>query len=893
MMRRERVQAMLLAILLDGIDPVAAQAPEPQANDPIRVEVTGSRIARVDAETALPIQTITRDEIDRAGWTTASEIMAHVSASFNGMTPAMSIGNGGSPGLSSANLRGIGDGNTLVLLNGRRLSNYAFLSGAPNIDVIPVSVIDRVEILKDGASSIYGTDAIAGVVNFITRKDYRGVDVTGFADLTEHRGGNAYQASLAAGWGDLAKDRFNVFASLDWHREESIAARDRAYAASGNRPGEGFDIRDIHSIPANLDGGFIDGTVHWLNPAFAAGCAPPLSLPATEFRFGEGEMCLTGPGLGEDIAPTTERWTGFGRATWQFAAGHEVFAEYLYSRTQMTLRTRPTPASEFTTIDGAPLLYPEDGPYYPAEYAAAHGLSGPLEVFYRTIPLGPRTEIVTTDAERLTIGAQGTVGSWSYGAGFSHSENRADDEYVSGFVQASRLLPAMATGLINPFGASTQSGLDLLASTQFEGAVRSARAVVEQFDAQLSRDWIRLPGGNLAIAFGGEWRRESLDDRPAPILDTGDVIGAPFEISPQSATRSVGAVSAETSIPFAKGWELLGSVRYDHYSDFGGTTNPKLAVRWQPSASWLVRGSWGTGFRAPTLTDLYEPPFAASAFGLEDPVRCPVTQTPDDCGVGGFTTIYGGNPALSPETSTQVTAGFVWEPVAGFSIGADAWRIAKHNVIGALPPDVIVDNYDAYAAGRVLRGPPDPAYPGLPGPIQRIVGISENLGELTTAGVDIALRARLLSTAVGQLALSLDGTYVHSYTIRLPGVDADERAGRYALSSDAWLAVPRWRHYAQLAWQRGTWGATLAQTFQAGATDRGPNADGNPRRVGSYSLWDLQGTWTWQHRATLALGVRNLFDTDPPFSNASFGFDPAYAQTRGRSYDARLSYAFR
>ena len=174
---------------------VFAQAPaDARPGEPMRIEVTGSRIrARSTRETALPVQTITREEILRGGWTTASEILAHVSANFNGMNAALSIGQGANPGMSSANLRGIGDGNTLVLLNGRRLSNYAFLSGAPNIDAIPIAAIDRVEILKDGASSVYGTDAIAGVVNFITRKDYRGVEATAFADITERRGGNVYQ----------------------------------------------------------------------------------------------------------------------------------------------------------------------------------------------------------------------------------------------------------------------------------------------------------------------------------------------------------------------------------------------------------------------------------------------------------------------------------------------------------------------------------------------------------------------------------------------------------------------------------------------------------------------------------------------------------------------------
>ncbi len=787
--------------------------------------------------------------------------------------PPASIGTAGNPGMSSANLRGIGDGNTLVLLNGRRLSNYAFLSGAPNIDAIPMAAIERVEILKDGASSIYGTDAIAGVVNFITRRDYRGVEVTGLADVTQHGGGNVYRASLAAGWGDLAKDRVNAFATFDWRKEDAIAAKDRGYAATGYRPEEGLDNRNLQTIPANI----VSGPGQWLNPAFPTGCAPPVSIPGTRLSWGgSGELCLFDPASVTDIAPETERWTAFGRATWQVASQQEIYAEYLYARTRMTLAFTPTPASEFATIDFTPVLYPADGPYYPTEYAAANGITGPLNLYYRTLQLGPRTNVVTTTAQRLVLGAQGTIGPWNYGTSYNRSENRAEDDYTKGYVLTSLLVPAMATGIINPFGDSTQAGIDLLASTQFKGVVRTAKGTVDQVDAQLSRDGPALPGGTLAIAFGAEWRREKLDDRPAPILDTGDIMGAPFEISPQSASRNVTAVFGEASVPFAKGWELLASVRHDDYSDFGGTTNPKLALRWQPAKALLLRASWGEGFRAPTLPDLYSQQFTASTAGLSDPVRCPVTQSPADCEYADFPVVYGGNPDLQPETSRQATAGVVWEPLAGVSIGAELWRIEKENAIYALDPGFVMDNYDVYGNTNVLRGPVDPAYPGLPGPIQAILAYNQNVGDVTTSGVDVSLRGSTPTTRYGRFTFSLDGTYVHEFTASLPGLDPQRGAGRYG----PFGAVPRWRHYAQLAWQLGAWSATLANMFQSGVTDAGPDGQGDSRRVGNYSLWDLQAAWNGGGAAKIAVGVRNLLDQ-------------AYAQTRGRSFYASLSYGFR
>jgi outer membrane receptor protein involved in Fe transport len=216
-------KALSIAIALAYAGPGAfAQTAEPPVFPDMRIEVTGSRIARTDSETALPVQVISRDEILRGNFNTASELMAHISANVNGMNSQLSIGTSGNPGMASANLRGLGDGNTLVLLNGRRLSNYAFLSATVDLNSIPLAAIERVEILKDGASSIYGTDAIAGVINFITRKDFSGVEVSGQAGVTQHGGGDHYQATVTAGWGDLTKDRFNAFVTVDWQKGHAI-----------------------------------------------------------------------------------------------------------------------------------------------------------------------------------------------------------------------------------------------------------------------------------------------------------------------------------------------------------------------------------------------------------------------------------------------------------------------------------------------------------------------------------------------------------------------------------------------------------------------------------------------------------------------------------------------
>ena len=306
----------------------------------MRIEVTGSRIARIDGETALPVQVIRRDEIERGNWTTAAELMAHVSANFNGTNNALNIGNPFTPGLSSANLRGLGNGNTLVLLNGRRIANYAIAAATVDLTTIPLAAIERVEILKDGASSIYGTDAIAGVVNFITRKNFAGAEVTGQAGVTEQGGGNHSQATVTVGWGDLTKDRFNAFVTVDWQKDTALAASERPFAASGYRPDDGFVSLQRATFPANVRRP--NGSLR--NPSFADGCLPPLSIPYTT-------SCAYDYANGYDLLPEQQQWNVIGRATWEWTPGQQVFAEYVYSRNELDARSAPSPAARPQTID--------------------------------------------------------------------------------------------------------------------------------------------------------------------------------------------------------------------------------------------------------------------------------------------------------------------------------------------------------------------------------------------------------------------------------------------------------------------------------------------------------------------------------------------------------------
>jgi iron complex outermembrane receptor protein len=873
-----------------------AQDSEPQ-RDVLHIEVTGSNIRSPDSETPLPVQVITREDIQRGGWATVAELMSKLSANLRSFNDQMSIGTQltlSRPGQSTVNLRGIGDGSTLVLIDGRRAANYAFDGGAVDVNSIPMSAIDRVEILKDGASAIYGADAIAGVVNFILRRDFTGAETSAYGTATGHGGGNQYQATATAGYGDPGKDRFNVFATFNYEKDEGLSAASRDFTRTGYRPDIGLFDFNFFSFPAN-----VVGPAGLVNPAVASGCAPPRS-----FAIASGPdtiACGYDPQSLADISPPVERFNALGRATFQLTRDVSLFADLAYSHNRLALTLPPTAVSQAATF-GVPVRYPEFGPFYPSAWAAANGVSGDLDLFLRTEALGNRLDIIDSDAVRAVAGADGVFAGWDYSTAVIFSSNTQTDDLARGYVSQQRLLQALATGLVNPFGPSGPEGNALLESSLVSGNYHTATGTTWLVDAKASRSLVHLTGGALALAVGAEARKEQLDNDFSALASSGDVLDI-GQVASISGSRKAQAVYAEASVPFAKGWESQIAVRYDHYSDFGGTTNPKLALRWQPLSQIVFRSSWGTGFRAPTIYDLYVPlqqQGPGTPPELPDPVRCPVTHDPRDCGMG-FTSFEGGNPHLEPETSEQFNAGAVWEPSPGSSLSIDYWKINKSNAIQPLTPELLFDNFARWAPTSVVRGLVDPAFPNLPGPIVAVLLRNENLGDLRTAGFDVDLKWRGRATSLGRLSFDLNGTYVTEYKLDFGTGQFSSGLGNNTVTGGP---VPRWRHYASVTWSNGPWSATLAQTFQSGygecnqlTLDPDTGACNGTRRVGTYEVWDVQGQYTGFKNTTVAVGIRNLFDRNPPFTQAGSGFsggyDPVYADPRGVTCYARLTFSFK
>src|SRR5574337_253712 len=875
-----RPQPLALALLATG-----ALAQEPVQVE--RVEVVGSRLPRIDAETALPVQIIRREQIERSGAQNAEELLQRVVANAGGHPEALGLGDGVTPGLSSASLRGLGTGETLVLLNGRRLANYAFTSttgDGVDLHVIPLAAIERVEVLKDGASALYGSDAIGGVINFVTRKDYAGAELGLSARAPEAGGGERGRATLAFGRGVPSADGYNAFAIVDLPRTRGLAAIDRPFAATGNRPELGLVQLSPSSWPANIRQ-FPPGGQTLVNPA-APGCTR-LTVPWDSDGNGVADACGFDFVQTLNLVAPSRQVNLLASASVALASGAELYTELLVSDSQVRFVSTPSPSTPNLSGSGSRFVLPAGSPYSPTEL----GLSGNLPLAYRTLPLGSRTNEVDSDNLRALVGARGRSGGWDFDGAISFNQSRAQERYASGFVDAGRLSAALATGLVNPFGASGPEGDALLAGTELKGLAREARGRSVEADLRASGELLALPGGMLALATGIEARHETLTDRRPVITD--QVVGSGGPSGEKNGSRQVQALYAELLAPVLTGLELQAAARLDHYSDFGSNFSPKLALRWRPAPWGLLRASAGRGFRAPSLPELYtrqtsspteyffaDPP-------VTDPARCPVTGLPPDC-QPVWNVVTGGNEALQPQKSTQTNLGIVLEPSPGWQVAIDVWSIRISDIIGTLTEEDVVYNVPAYEGSNVVRGPVDPAFPALPGPIEQILLINQNLGTWRVEGADLHLAGAPVSTPFGRASAQFDGSYVRRARQEIVAGQLIDLIGR---------VVPRWQHVLTLRLDWGGWKGTISQRYRRGYRDERPLPDGSTRYVGSYVNWDAQVDYAPTSALTLTLGVQNLLDRDPPFTNSSQSFqlnyDPIYASPLGRTWTLEIKYAWR
>jgi len=901
-------RSVALAVGVMGTLGNVALAQDEEINPKLqRVEITGSAIKRLESETALPVQVITRAEIEKVGVTTAAELLARVSSNVGGLTDGASINVGGDQrGFNSANLRGIGTSSTLVLLNGRRMANFASPGDDTGVDLnnIPAAALQRVEVLLDGASALYGTDAIGGVINFITRKDYQGVELNVYGGKTDEGGGGKRTASITAGIGDVATDGYNVFAVFDAQKTDRLSTSQRKFIPNLQIPQRLGHLLSSFTSPANIrltstqrthlqDNGFLlNGqpiTNRQINFA-VPNCAPPANLYLPNGTGGV-DGCTYDYMGDTELYPKSDKQNFLTRGVLQLNANHQLYAEAALSRSRTYYVGSSARVIGYLDYSRVPQL--ANAGFDTALDEDGEPVSRELELRMRLNEAGMRTSELTSESQRYVVGATGTVGAWDYDVGFNHSVNVVKDRDTHGYVLYDQLLAGIADGRINPFGPSSADGKALLDSIQVNDEVRHARGVMDSLDFKLSRSLMKMGGGDMGFAIGGEMRRERTEFRPSALLMSDNINNdaAPEGGVATSDSRKTQAIYSELLMPFTKQWSAQLSGRYDHYEQVGGALSPKIGLTYMPSKQVLMRASAGKGFRAPSLSDLHRPTVYSSTATLPDPVYCASEGNDYSVCADNWDTRRYSNDKLKPERSRQFSAGLVLEPSQHWTFSADYWNIKRTNLISEIGDDIILANLNKY--GDLVHRDED-------GLIDYIELRKENRGAQKASGIDLTADLHGVRTAWGRFGARLNGTYVLNSKIQTsPGDDFISNLNRFVTDG----VVQRWRHTITFDWDQGPYSASLSNTYSSSYQDQNSaiNVDDGSvvaaNRVKAYTLWDMSGAYAVSKQFKLRAGIQNLFNTSPPYSNQAFffisGYDPSYTDPRGRRFYASANYSFK
>jgi iron complex outermembrane receptor protein len=855
--------------------PALAQAPTEPAMQ--RVEVTGSSIKRLAAQSSLPITSIRADDFARQGLATAQEVLATIPMNQTSTGASQSVG-AGTGGRTTADLRGLGGDKTLVLLNGRRLANHPFFADTVDLNIIPVAALDRVEVLRDGASAIYGTDAIGGVVNFITKRSFKGLVATAEAfEPTASGGGDEQRVNLTGGWGDLQNDGHNFLVVADFHRQSALRSTERDFSGTGVRPERGVSQTSGTPFPANF---FSDNGISG-NPSFATGCAPPASIPSTT-----NQTCRFDFTRFIDNIPLTKQASLLGRYTRRFGE-HTGTLEYLHSRSTNRARVAPPP------LAGIGLTMTASSPFYPGLgiTPAFPGLTGePLDISWRPLVTGQRAQRDLSQSDRLLAAMEGSWRTWDYSTALTHAIGRAESDFTGGYVIDQRMIDGVASGVLNPFGEQTAAGNTYLQDALLLGQFLDAKIRSTALDFKASRELMSMRGGQLGAAFGAEVRHDKATYLVNRALAGQASSSGYADAQDQRGARTIRAVFGEVNAPVLPGLEVNFAGRYDYYTDVGGDFNPKVALRWQPVPAFLARASYNQGFRAPTLYDIYGPQTTTNtAEPWDDPRLCPggvpvAGANPNLVCNQQQNIRQGGNTALAPEKSRTWSAGVVFEPMPSITLSADVWDIKLKDQISALAEQTLFGNFAKYQDLFV--------YNAAGTRLDYVLATTMNLGEVKTRGVDLSLLWRMPRSRWGNTTLTVDGTYVDRYDYQNePGGPFTENAGRYADASP----VFRWRHNATLSWNMAPWSMALSNRYMSGYDDQNAVDPQFEQRVDNYSVWTLSGTWSTR-QVDFTVGVKNLLDEDPPYTNqvTTFqqGYDPRYTDPLGRTVYVRAAYKF-
>ncbi len=896
-----------------------------------RVEVTGSSIKRIAAEGALPVSVIRAEEIRASGATSAVDLIRKISSSQGGTVESGSVG-GSSYGFAGVSIHNVGETRTLVLLNGRRLAQFGgqtltgFAAGF-DLNAIPISAIDRVELLTDGASALYGADAIAGVVNFITKRKTTEGDIS-IGVSAPQKGATETRFSASKGFGDRDKDGFNGFISFGHDERTQLFSTDREFASTGktkfNYQGKSYQKQQFSAspIPANA----LDDKGQLISPyQKKTGSCPPKTFRVIEpYNDGTGmadDYCGF-DFVGElEIYPERKRDSFMASVTGDFA-GQELFADVLLARTNTISRIAPVPGS-ISIPAGSALAN---------KYLVPIGITGDSTAFYRLYDLGKRTNNDTADFKSISFGSRGDMVGWDYAAAYSYSESDVRGS-VSGYPGALAVSALRKSGLLDPFvspGSQSAAAQSAINAANFNGYWDGGVAQLNTINLNGSRPVGKLDGGAIMLGVGFNLNSEKFESKPSlfaqgklanpvtgTLCDPADPtkpcdtrFGDSSTTPPYTASRTSAGLFGELVLPVSKSLELGVGVRTDKYSDFGSANTAKVNFRFSPSSQWMMRGSAGTGFHAPTVPQvnatLRDYGVTSDKYTCTAALQAKATSLGAICQSGNrqYDQMASGNPSLTPEKSIQTTLGVRFEPNDSMSFGVDLWQVNISDAFGQLTEQLVFGDPAAYSQSWTTK-----VDIGTGKKYLAFLADNKNLGNSITQGLDFDIQARS-KTSVGLINSQLTITYMLRDEAQL------EKNGTYYSSVGNFAELGTVSFKTKGRWatslKNGDWSHTVGVNFQSGYDDLLTKVDvldsadvvtateDIRMKVEAYLTYDWQTVWAPSKSWSLTAGMLNLMDTKPPFVPSTgglgrgqqFGYDDRYYDPRGRTLYANASYKF-
>lgn len=902
-----------------------------------RVEITGSNIRRADTETASPVQVITKEEIDQSGKGTVAEYLQTLTADAQGSVP-FTYGRGFAGATASGiSLRGLGANATLVLINGRRVASAVLADDAQRMFVdlnqIPLEAVERVEVVKDGASAIYGSDAVAGVVNVILKKNFTGTVVKATYGMAQEGDGKEPRVAITHGMGDYDKDGYNLLVNAEFGKKEAIYYRDRVgrgpvgVAALGQAPW-GFDPNGFSNnqsgtgngrlggsgwIPTNAAGtrlsnsttSSIIGNVRGPDnsyysrgqffPAAQAYCNSVARLPQNNPAGG----CITDlwQEIGQ-IQPDHKTANLFARFSKQINGTTEAFAELgYYTSDSRVQRTGLQPAGGFFLPDGTVVsrtAIAQIGATHPDNPfpGAARRLS-----YNTTLEIGPDVTSAESKSFRAVAGLKGTWNAWDYDTAINYSESKQTDvtekrinwrvadallnptaANVAAATAASAAYAALPAGTLWRIGENANLNSTAMYNALLQDQSRDGFARNYGVDFKVSREMGKLEGGPIGLAIGAEWRHEA---NSLPLYSGfGNYIG--LSLFSWSGERNIFAAYTEALLPVTKRLELNAALRFDRYSDAGNAVTPKIGAKWRPLDNLALRGTYAHGFRAPSTTE--NSVTSVAAFGgatVNDNARCAGTGVDSSNCLGVTPTfIQRGNPDLDSEKSRSATLGAVWDITPKASVAVDLWQIKRTG----LP--VIEDTQAAIDAGHYTRDPASATTPADPGGILSAFVQFVNSASSLTRGIDLEAKHRWdLGGGWGRVNSSL--TWTHLLVQRV--TDADGTVHNYAgthgnCEITNCIGSPKDRISFATTWDMGQWRLGANVNYRGSFSNKLEQSDTSCAqtllsgadapagcKVKSFATVDLSGAWKIRPNTELFGSIQNVFDKKPPLDSETYG----------------------